>query len=331
MNKKAQMSSPLSYIFALVVGAVVFVFLIGFAYQFIGFSGSLSAAETVGALDDEFYAFSVSESAEKVIDYGKDFDFMVYLGSVSTNGFDQSFDHIMFSPLEIQGEFLYVATKALEIPYKVTNLFYLSDGNTIYILVYDSNSEEVVEDLQSSYSSIPQNFASEAFSITQVSANIQELYELTAQYSHVRFIFFTSYESVLDDIQSTFPNYDILSVSSTYDDYSFGEVEFSDGTEVIYLDYPLLIGAMISSNAASYEYNLEKVFEKADVVTKVYYDKAKFLSSRASGCEYGAIKTSLGSYRSSFEEIATYTSYSSKIESLEDLNKDFGGDCPEVF
>ena len=331
MNKKAQMSSPLSYIFALVIGAVVFAFLIGFAYQFIGFSGALSATETVSALDDEFYAFSISESAEKIIDYGKDFDFTVYEGRVSSGGIEQSFDHIMFSPYEIQGENLYVATKALEIPYKVTNLFYLSDGKTVYILVYDSDSEEVVEDLQDSYSSIPRNFASEAFSITQISTNVQELYELTAQYNQVRFIFFTSYDSVIEEIQNTFTNYDVLSVSSSYDDYSYGEVTFPDGTEVIYLDYPLLIGAMISSNSASYEYNLEQVFDKTDVVTKVYYDKAKFLSSRTTVCEYSSIKTSLGSYRSSFEEISTYTSYYSKIENLEELNKDFGGDCPEVF
>jgi hypothetical protein len=331
MNHKAQMASPLSFIFAIIIGGVVFLFLVGFAYNFLALSGSLSAAETVQALNDEFSAFSISESAEKAIDYNQDFDFTVYEGKITSNQQTQSIDQILFSPLKIKGDQLFVATKALELPYKVGNLFYLGDGSTVYILIYDSDSEEVVDDLVNSYNSIPNNFPSYAFSITQVSANVQELSELTAQYSSVRFVFFTGYDKILDDIQSTFSSYEILEVESSEEDYAFGVVTFPDGEEAIYLDYPLLVGAMVAADSHSYLYNLDLVMEKLSIVTGVYYDKAKFVSVRLPACEYASIKTALNNYRSFVGDTESYQSYITKMELVEDANDALGGGCPEIF
>jgi hypothetical protein len=331
MNNKAQMSSPFAYIFAIIVGGVIFLFLIGFAYNFLALSGSLSAAETVQALNDEFQAFSISESAEKVIDYKQDFGFTVYEGRITSNDQTQSIDQILFSPLKIDGDQLFVATKAVELPYKIGNLFYLADGRTVYILVYDSDTEEVVDDLINSYNSIPKNFPSFAFSKTQVGGNIQELADITAQYSDVRFIFFTSYDSMLDDIQATFTSYDILQVDSSQEDYEFGEVTYADGEEVIYLGYPLLIGAMVSADSYSYIYNLGLLMKKLSIVTGVYYDKAKFVSSRLPSCEYSSIKTALNNYKSYIGETSSYASYIQKIDLVEDANDALGGGCPEIF
>ena len=332
MNKKAQMSSPFSYIFALIIGGIVFMFLIGFAYKFIALSGALGAAETVSSLNDEFAAFSVSESAEKVINYGSSFDFTVFEGELRSGGQSKSIDHIIFSPYEIQGKDLYAATRSLELPYRVGNLFYLSDGSVVYILVYDSNSEEVVEELIDSYSAIPSNFPREAFSITQVSSNIGELSQLTASYSQVRFVFFTSYDNVLDDIQSNFENYEILKVESSDEEYLYGQVEYSDGEEVVYLGYPLLIGAIISYGATGYEYNFDLVMEKLSSITNVYYDKSKFVSARKPECDYNSIKTTLNNYKSlTNQDEVSYSSYATKIEQVENANDGLGGDCPEVF
>ena len=332
MNKKAQMSSPFSYIFALIIGRIVFMFLIGFAYKFIALSGALSAAETVTALNDEFAAFSVSESAEKIINYGSSFDFTVFEGKITSEGQSQVIGEIIYAPYEIQGKDLYVATRSLEMPYRVGNLFYLSDGSVIYILVYDSNTEEVVEELTDSYSAIPSNFPREAFSITQVASNIEELSQLTASYDQVRFVFFTSYDNVIDDIQSNFVNYDILKVESSDDEYNFGQVEYSDGEEVVYLGYPMLIGAIVSFNAYSYNYNFDLVMGKLSSVTNVYYDKSKFISARKPECDYNSIKTTLSNYKSlANQEEVSYNSYSTKIEQVESANDGLGGDCPEIF
>ena len=307
-------------------------FLIGFAYNFIALSGALSAAETVSALNNEFAAFSVSESAEKVINYGASFDFRVFEGKLTSEGQSQNIDHIIFSPFEVEGKDLYVATKSLELPYRIGNLFYLSDGSVVYILVYDSQTEEVVEELVDSYSAIPSNFPRESFSITQVASNIEELSQLTASYSQVRFVFFTSYDNVLDEIQNNFENYEILKVESSDDEYLYGQVEYSDGEEVVYLGYPLLIGAIVAYDSTCYEYNFDLVMEKLSSVTTVYYDKAKFVSARKPECDYNSIKTTLNNYKSlTNQDDVSYSSFSTKIEQVENANDALGGDCSEVF
>jgi hypothetical protein len=329
-DKKGQMSSAFTYIFAIIVGGTVFVFLIAFAYQYLALSGSLGAAELVVSLNDEFSAFSVSESAEKVIDYDRNLDFRIIQGLLSSGGQAKPIDHIIFAPFQLQGKEIYMATKTVELPYKVGNVFYLEDGNTIYVLVYDDVTEEVVDDLKNSFYSLPKNFASEIYSIDQVTSNIGLLQETTAGYERVRFVFFTDYDSVLDDISLYFENYEILRVTSSEEDYSYGEVQFPD-KEVIYLDFSLLIGAIISADADSYQYNFDQVLNKLSVVTNVYYDKSKFVSARLPECDYNAIKVSLNNYKAFIGSTDSYVSYKIKADALEDVNKNFGGDCPEIF
>ncbi|MSR86364.1 hypothetical protein EXS74_03130 [Candidatus Woesearchaeota archaeon] len=333
-HHKGQLSSGFNYIFALIIGSIVFMFFVGFAYQYLDFAGSLSAAELVSSLDDEFAAFSVSDSAEKALEFSSSITFRVYEGQLMSEGQSKNIDHAIFSPFELEGDHIYIATKSLEVPYRVGNLFYITDDHTVYILVYDETSQEVVESLQSSYNSLPSSFPVEIVSTTQLSTDLQTLYELTASYDHVRFIFFSDSEDYIDSIAEIFPDYDILQVSSTLEDYSSGEVEFADGTSIVYISYPLLIGAMVSFDAASYSYNFNLVFEKLSRVSGVYYDKAKFLSARLPECDYAPIKTALNNYQTFVGDPENYDSYSSllaKLALVEDANSNLGGDCPEVY
>lgn len=333
-NRKAQLSSGFNYIFALIIGGIVFMFFVGFAYQYLGFAQSVSAAELVNDLDDEFAAFSASDSAEKTLSFSQTATFRVYEGSLLSGGQSKEIDHAIFSPFEISGKDIYLATKALDIPYRVGNLFYISDGRTIYILVYDTDTQQVVQDLQSSYNSLPSSFSVQTVSAEQLSSDIQTLVQLTASYDSVRFIFFTSPDAYIDSITTNFPKYEVLQVSSNLDDYSSGTVAYPDGTSVVYITYPLLVGAMVASDAASYTYTFDQVFGKLSRVTDVYYNKAKFLSARLPACDYAPIKTALNNYKTFVGDSSNYNSYSSllaKLQLVEEANNNLGGDCPEVY
>ena len=309
-------------------------FFVGFAYQYLGFAQSVSAAELVSSLDDEFAAFSASDSAEKTLSFSQTATFRVYEGVLMSNGQSKTIDHAIFSPFEISGKDIYLATKSLDVPYRVGNLFYITDGTTAYILVYDSNTEQVVQDLQSSYNSLPSSFPVETVSTTQLSSDLQTLYELTAGYDTVRFIFFTSPDSYVDALSQTFSRYEILQVRSSLEDYSSGEVRYPDGKEVVYVTYPLLVGAMVASDATSYNYTFNHVYGKLARVTDVYYEKAKFLSARLPECEYAPIKTALTNYKTFVGDSGNYDSSSSllaKMNVVEEANANLGGDCPEVY
>jgi len=331
MKRKGQMSSTFNYIFALIIGAIIFTFLVGFAYKYLGFAGSLGAAELVSSLNDEFSAFSVSDSAEKTLNFDSAVTFRIYEGKLTSKGQGRSIDHVIYAPFEVSGEDIFIATKSLELPYRVGNLFYITDQKTVYILVYDASTEQVIEELQSSYSSLPSNFATQVVSITQLSSDMETLAEVTSAYDRVRFVFFTSPAKVEDAISATFSNAEILSVDSSVDDYSSGEITFPDGETGIYVGYPLLIGGMVSGDAYSYNYNLDLVLEKLARVTSVYYDKSKFISARLPDCEYGPMKTALNNYRTFIGDTDTYTSYATKIALVEEANQDLGGECPEIY
>ena len=309
-------------------------FFVGFAYQYLGFAQSVSAAELVSSLEDEFAAFSASDSAEKTLSFSQTASFKVYEGQLMSNGQSKTIDEAIFSPFELSSKDIYLATKSLEVPYRVGNLFYITDGTTAYILVYDSTTEETVQGLQSSYNSLPSSFPVETVSTTQLSSDLETLYQLTAGYDSVRFIFFTKPDSYVDSISQTFSHYEILQVRSSLEDYSSGEVTYSDGTSVVYVTYPLLVGAMVASDATSYSYTFDQVYGKLARVTDVYYEKAKFLSARLPECEYAPIKTALNNYKTFVGDSGNYDSYSSllaKMTLVESANANLGGDCPEVY
>ena len=329
MKNKAQMSSSFNYIFALVIGGIVFMFFVGFAYKFIDFSGSLSAAELVSSLNDEFAAFSASDSAEKTLSFSQDLSFRVYEGKILSDGQSKDIDHIIFAPFEVKVEDILLATKSLEIPYRIGNVFYIADGKTVYILVYDASTEDVVQELQSSYTSLPQNFPVEIVSTTQIASDLNTLYELTNSYEKVRFVFFSSSEVYAEDIAALFSSSEILEVHSSLDDYSSGEILYPNGEEVIYLSYPLLIGGIVSGDASLYSYNFQLVLEKLGRVTGVYYDKTKFFATRLPLCDYASMKTALNNFQS-FDE-RSYGSFLTKEAFVEEANKDLGGECPEIY
>ena len=331
MSRKAQMASPFAFIFALVIGAIVLLFFIGFAYKFLSLGGSLSAAEVVSALNDEFVAFSVSDSAEKVLSYSQPFDFQVYEGRIRSNSQGVDLDQIVFSPLVIEGDEIVIATKAVELPYRVSNVFYVSDSRIVYIFVSDATSGEVVETLESSSAAFPKNIPHFAYTQAQLNDNVQDIYQLTASYDFVRFVFFTDADSSVDAIAQYFPSYDVLEVSSSTEDFSHGTVRFPDSEEVLYYSLPLLTGAIVSADSFSYQYNLNLLHEKMSVVTSVYSDKARFLSANLPGCDYTFVKSGLTSYSNIIGEADTSLSYFTQIEFVADSNKDLGGDCPEVF
>jgi hypothetical protein len=330
MQNKAQMSSAMNYLFAIIIGGIIFMFFVGFAYKFMGFSGNVNAASLVSSLNDEFAAFSASDSAEKTLTFRQEASFRVYESRVISNEQTQYIDHIVFAPYLIEGKEIFISTKALDIPYRVGNVFYVDDGKTLYILVYDSNTEEAVEELTGSYNSIPTNLPTLKVSVNEFGNNVEELVAAANKYEKVRFVFFTKYDSALSLIQGNFESYEILQVSSSEEDYAYGNMMYPSGEQVVYLGYPLLIGAMISGDAYMYEYNLGLVEEKISRVSNVYIEKAKFLAMRLPECDYVILKSALSSYQSIIGS-ESYNVYMNSIENVENENKKLGGGCPEVF
>jgi hypothetical protein len=322
MNKKGQMSEMFKYIFGFVVGSFFLLFFIGFGYQYMDFSGSMSSAELVTVLDDDLTAFGVVYGGEKTIDYNQNLELTISEGRIISGGQTKSTDKIIFSERFMEGEQIGLATRELALPYSVGNVYYLDDGGTWYIVVYDSNTDDVFDEL---------NFPN-FMSVLEVDVNdldLDSIEGVAGAYDRVRFVLFTSSNV---NINMDFENYDVLEVTSIIDDepYTYGSVDYGDD-DVIYVGQEMLIGALLVDGADEYNYNLDVMFDKLSVVTGVYYEKSKFVSSRMPECDYNSIKTGLNNYKSYVGSTESASSYYSKIVNLEDLNKVLGGGCPEIF
>jgi len=146
-------------------------------------------------------------------------------------------------------------------------------------------------------------------------------------------VFFSDTKGYDDKLAQVFPSYEILEVTSSLEDYSAGEIVYPDDEEVIYVGYPLLVGAIVSGDAYMYSYNLDLVMEKLSRLTGVYYDKSKFIAAQLPDCDYAAMKTALNNYKSvtGAEELRSYSAFLAKLELVEDANKALGGECPEIY
>ena len=318
--KKGQMSSMFKYIFGFIVGSMFLLFFIGFAYYYMGFAGDVGSAELVTVLDDDLTAFSVSQSAEKTLDYNMDFDLTISEARIMSGGQTKTTDKALYSEMFLEGEVLDVATKQLSIPFAIMNLFYLDDNSILYVFVYDD--EDVYDDI-----SVPGML--DPIAVAEDELNLDDLSLVQNQYSKIRFVFLTS-NSHESEISSKFANYDILEVSSSLEDYSYGTVSYED-EDVVYLGYPMLIGAIMAENAEAYSYNFDIVLSKLSVVSGVYYEKSKLLSARLPECEYSGIKTALNNFKASLSSVESASVFYSKVENLDELNKNLGGECPEVY
>ncbi|MFH1971927.1 MAG: hypothetical protein ABIJ18_00440 [archaeon] len=324
---KGQVDESFKYIFGIIIGAMFLVFFIVFAWRYIAYAGSVSDADLATAIDNDLVAFSVSESAQHPISYSRDMDITIFEGKITPKGLGYSkyTGKVIYSPLELQGEEFYVATKTWFLPYKVTNFFYITDKNTFYVIVYDQGSEKFKEEMVDGYSAMPDNFVFEAYEQNNLIDNMKALEEVTSGYEQVRFIFLTeqNFEPELDD-------YSVISVTSTDEEFEYGKVNFEDGSS-IYLSKEMLIGAFVAENKDAYDYNLELALEELQDITTIYYEKSKFLSSRMPQCEYASVRTALNNYKSYIGDVESYTGYSSYVETVDKANKNLGGGCPEIF
>jgi len=326
---KGQVDESFKYIFGIIIGGMFLAFFIIFAWRYIAYAGSVSDADLATAIDNDLVAFSVSESAQHPISYSRDMDISIFEGKITPKGLQYSkyTGKVIYSPLELYGEELYVATKAWFLPYKVTNFFYITDKNTFYVIVYDQGTEEFKEEMVDGYSAMPDNFVFEAYEQNNLMDNMKALDEVASGYDNIRFIFLTE-QKIEPDLY--FDDYSVVSVSSSDEEFEYGKVTFDKGTS-IYLSKDMLIGAFVAENKAAYDYNLELALEELQDITTIYYEKSKFLSSRMPQCEYASVRTALNNYKSYIGDMESYTGYSSYVETVDKANKNLGGGCPEIF
>jgi len=165
----------------------------------------------------------------------------------------------VFAPSVLEGDSIISMTAAWKVPYKVTNLVYVTNPKIRYIFV---GSSDFANDI---FEMIPDEIRNDGYTNANIIENEND--------DHVRIIFF--------DQDPVFPS-SLVGISVTAlkvsGDKNKGTIEFfaslddefvSEGTSY-YVGESVLLGAIFSDNLDSYSCVMENVFSKLDTVSQVY-------------------------------------------------------------
>jgi hypothetical protein len=198
-------------------------------------------------------------------------------------------DKAMFAPELLADQDITVWALELKLPYRVTNLLYLTNPNTKYYLVYqdEPTSTQLLSQMSKN---IPPLIGYE-------NITLQELTSLQAEdYEHTKFVFLNADPPTLDD---SFRRKSASAIKVDHNGVAFYEKDGVNLARVKYLSYiglPSLYAAMFAQDYVMYECGLRTAFRKLSYVSFLYAERAAELQQKSfdaarEWCDYGASST----------------------------------------
>jgi hypothetical protein len=269
MNKRGIESEVFRWILISIAGVVILSFFIGFASREISISDTLSSREFAFSLENQLQAMSINENSNKIIEMPIETSFGFSCGRIVNEGFEMRTDKIIFAPAFLDGKNLKFWIKEWRFPYKIGSFYYGNNEKTGIVLVYDAASFNKVNSL---------DFPS-SFKIQKVMKNLfneQQIQNSYSQRDTLNIILFTNYN--IDEIFNKIKIQNLNVVSVNVQQNTANVHTRTGSTETFYLGDDMLAGLIIGVD--NYLCMQERALEKLDVVSDVYYEKARLMSSK---------------------------------------------------
>lgn len=200
-------------------------------------------------------------------------------GRISIGGISKQYPSmVLFAPVAVKGDNIITQTLPFNAPYRAINLLFMTSDNLRYVLIGDSNLAKEIN------KSLPSDLKKEFYpSISSAFANSNNY--------RVRFISFgdmTGFPSALQKM----PDSDVTAIKITGDSEK-GSIEFfqkeknawaSKGT-MPYIGKASLAGAVYADSIGLYECNMQNVFSRLRVISKLYIQRTERLRSSLSGSQ----------------------------------------------
>ena len=249
------------WIFGLVAGAIILMFLVRFALQHVDISSKLTDLEYGEYIDDQLEAFRISGSGSKTLELAEGYTLNLDCDGFGINRNLKKSNKIIFGPRSLQGS-LAIWTDSWEFPFKITNVYYIGDENLRLLIIYDDNFGGYAKNLQ-----IPAIFNVQKTHIRDFS--VDRLRRESGS-ERVNLIFFTAVTPA-KDIISKLGNVHILQVKPG----TYSVVYQNTGKETKYVGNEMLIGAMFAPE--NFDCLHAKAIERMRYVTDVYVRRADML------------------------------------------------------
>ena len=289
MNKKA-FEIQFNWIFVLVAGAAILLFFTAVVVKQKSVSEASTKATVLKSIEAIITGASVSIDTINIIDI-PDSNIEVDCDTISLGGISKQYQNlILFAPSSIKGNKLITQTLPFSIPYRATNLLYMTSPKIRYIIIGNSVIAKEIN------KSLPSDLNKEFYETVPTIANKNDHKVKLAIFDFdVNSVDFKNLEKMPDnDVTAIKVNGDIEKGSIDFYQKRGSSWE-SKGTSY-YLTKSSLIGAIYSDTKEIYECNIRNVFNRLKLVTDIYVYRTNELNQQQSciGASYASALNYLG-------------------------------------
>lgn len=356
MSKKGAIEVQFNWVMVLIIGALILLAFFGFSQKQKSISEIIIADDALTQLNMVLSGAKVSSDTANVIQVPKKkVEFLCDSLSCNSYGCSSSFRigegltrsynvHPIFSPDFLLGKSMTTWALDWSIPYRVSNLVFITNPEVKYILVYDADSEDFARNINNS---LPERIFDVAgrkvFSFDLVDFDNFEKVTRKNNFK-TRFVFLNLADENLRFISSTFANSDVsvLRILSE-NDFEIGIVEFYKKRGNLYesdQQYPFmgkatLFAAIFAEDGNIYSCNMKKALNSARIITDLNLDRISRIPEQTPICEayysqaeevLNKIKNDLQLDQASFDRLNSYK------EELEGINLNLQRQsCPTVY
>ncbi|MBM3199881.1 hypothetical protein FJZ53_03000 [Candidatus Woesearchaeota archaeon] len=302
LSKKADVSPAFQYIFALIVGAIILIFFIKFAFKAESTGKEVIKAEVLHSLDASMQAFSVSVSSTDLLPstpwpqlVDMKFGTGANCGKFTVTGqkFLVPIPRIVFGPEQMKARQLKAWTTSWYFPFRVTNIFYLVNDRSKYYLIFNANNQDFVKRISSTppatavfeMDHLPREFDvkyydSEADAVAKLKIN-----------DMVKVNYFEEKNGVSNGLKGSslvVSNYCMDEDEPGYK--CSGTVTFYEGNKLTgastFIGRELMFAAVMADSIGVYQCQYGRALDEMERMINVYTAKAQRLATKRQECEY---------------------------------------------
>ena len=319
MHKQGFTDIIFKWIFGLIAGALIIIFFVHFATQHITISEALNTREQAAYLDDQLEAFGIAESSSKTINLQRTFTLATSCDGFGFGDAQKKTNKVIFAPQILEGTTLNAWTESWDYPYKITNLYYLSNKNGRVLLVYDDNSAAFVRDLK-----IPSIFNVQKIDVRDF--HIEAVKRESSTLQHLNLAFFTHVSNPQQFVSSfSFP-VDVVEIEPATQKITY----YNSGTTSFYPSVEFVYGAIIGPE--NYACLLDKALKRKEYVTQVYEHKAELLRLKTHDETCNSALTETSKTLNTFKTLQDQGQLEAYKNDLEEQNKHLEkNDCTPLY
>lgn len=275
-NKKA-FEIQFNWLFVLAAGAAILIFFTVILVKQKSVSEASVRVNVIKSLEAIITGAGISKDTINLIDMP---DSVIEIGcnKVSLGGTSKQYQNlVLFAPSLLKGKRLVTQTTAFSVPYRATNLLYITSLDVRYIIIGSSALAKAMNN------SLPSDLKKEIYSTAPLSFQNKNNY-------NVRFIVFDRAD--LESIDLTkfdkMEDSDVTALS-VIGDINSGTIEFyqKDGIswtskrDSYYITKSSLLGAVYSEASEAYECSMRNALSRLTLVNKIYISRTKTLRDNA--------------------------------------------------